>query len=79
MVDYCRHFAFVILDEGQLRPLIFEEKIRFRFWIQVEFTAAAVPAQGLPDQLISLSPERQFDSGGKRVPGANSYWPAQAS
>ena len=36
MVDYSRHFSFVILDEGQLRTIDLEEEIRFRFGINIE-------------------------------------------
>ena len=66
MVDYSRHFSFVILNEGQLRAIELDEEIRFRFGINIESASADVLAPGLPDQLISFPPDRQFDSSGKR-------------
>ena len=66
MVDYRRRFAFIILNEGHLRAIDFEEEMCFRFGINLEIASAAVLAQGLPDQLISLSPDCQLDSSGKR-------------
>jgi hypothetical protein len=68
MVDYRRHFAFVVLNEFQLRAIDFEEEICFRFWLHIEFALAAVIAHGLPSQLISLSPDCQFNSSGKESP-----------
>jgi len=38
MVDYRRHFAFIILNEGQLRVIDFEEEICFRFGINIQIT-----------------------------------------
>src|ERR1700690_1983905 len=66
MVDYCRHFTQGILNKGQLRSLDFEEEIRYLFGKHFQFASAAVLAHGLPSQLISLSPDGQFNSRGKR-------------
>ena len=63
--DRC-HFSLVILEEGQLRAIDLEEEICFRFGKHIEFTPTAVLAQGLPDQLISLSPDCQVNSSRKR-------------
>ena len=65
MVDYSRHFSFVILDEGQLRITDLEEEIRFRFGINIESALEDILAPSLPDQLISLPPDRHFRSSGK--------------
>ena len=63
--DYCRHFPSVTLDEGVL-VIDLAEKIRFRFGIHIESALEDVLAPSLPDQLISLPPDRQFDSRGIR-------------
>src|SRR6266516_3391198 len=59
---YRRHFSFVILDEGQLCAYNREEENRCRFGKNIESTLEDVLAPGLPDQLVALSPDFQFDS-----------------
>jgi len=38
LVDYRRHFAFIILNECQLRGIDFDEEICFRFGINIQRT-----------------------------------------
>ena len=65
MVNYSRHFSFVVLNENQLRTSDLVEKICFRFGIHIESALEDVLAPGLSDQLISMPPDCQFHSSGK--------------
>ena len=65
MENYGRHFSIVILNEGQLRTRVLLEKIRFRFRIYIESARTAVLVRGLPDQMVSFSPDRDFSYSGK--------------
>jgi len=65
MEDDRRYFTFAVFNERPLDAKLVE-KLRFRFRINIDSAIGVVPGPGLRDQLISLSPERQFHSSEKR-------------